>query len=118
MEGQIMKRILSQHGLLFVAAIILGLCFGHTSERPAFAEDGNSTTISGKISSIAYGAWRPFGGRRSTLVIEDEKENFHTVYVGHNTVYIPHRTPVAGDKVSVVCIKKKGLWAGVQITYK
>lgn len=113
-----MKRIFNQHGLLFVATIILGLYFGLISERPAFAEDENSTTISGKISSIAYGVWRPFGGRRSTLVIEDAEENFHTVYVGHNTVYIPHRTPIAGDKVSVVCIKKKGLWAGVSVTYK
>ncbi len=113
-----MKKILSKHVLLFVVAIILGLYFGLTSEQPAFAEDESSTTISGKISSIAYGAWRPFGGRRSTLVIEDEEEKFHTVYVGHSTVYIPHRTPIAGDAVSVVCIKKKGLWAGVSVTYK
>jgi len=113
-----MKRIWSQHGLLFVAAIILGLYFGLASEPNAFAEDDDPTTISGKVSSIAYGAWRPFGGRRSTLIIEDKDGDFHTVYVGHKTVYIPHRTPIAGDDVSVVCIKKKGLWAGVTVTYK
>ncbi len=113
-----MRNIFNQRGLLFVVAIILGLYFGIISEQPAFAEDDDSMTITGKITSIAYGVWRPFSGRRSTLIIEDEKENTHTVYVGHKTVYIPHRTPIAGDEVSIVCIKRKGLWAGVTVTYK
>ena len=118
MEAINMKRIFCGYGLMVIAAIILGMCLGVAEERPAFAGDDGTTTITGKITSIAYGPWRPFFGRRATIFIEDAKGKTRTVYVGHKTAYIPHRTPVAGDKVSIACIDNKGLWAGVTVTYK
>lgn len=103
--------------MIFILAVVLGIFFGIATDPPAQAEE-SSKTISGKISSIAYGAWRPFLGRSATISVEDSKGKTHTVYVGHKTAYIPHRTPVTGDKVSIACVKNKGLWAGVTVTYK
>jgi hypothetical protein len=82
------------------------------------ADDEGSTTISGKIISVGYGRLVPFVGRSATLLIEDSDGKEHTVHVGVKTVYIPHRTPASGDKVSVNCIKNKGLWAATTVTYK
>ena len=103
--------------MIFILAVGLGVFFGVATDPSAQAEE-SSKTISGKIISVAYGVWTPFGGRRATIVVEDAKEKTHTVYVGHRTAYIPHRTPVVGDKVSIVCIDNKGVWAGATVTYE
>lgn len=103
--------------MIFILAVVLGVFFGIASDPPAQAEE-SSKTISGKILSVNYGAWTPFGRRRATIIVEDAKEKTHTVHVGHKTAYIPHRTPVAGDKVSIVCIDNKGAWAGLTVTFK
>jgi len=103
--------------MIFVLTVALGVLLGVSSDSPAQAEE-STKTISGKIVSVAYGAWTPFGGRRATIIVEDSKGKTHTVYVGHKTAYIPHRTPVAGDNVSIVCIDNKGSWAGSAVTYK
>ncbi len=111
-----MKKVISQSHMLFFSVILLGLLFMFSADRPVLAEDSN-ITISGKIVSIAYGAFTPFGGRKAQIVVEDNNKKIHTIHLGRNTIYIPHRTPVAGDKVSVLCIKKKGLLAGASVTY-
>ena len=103
--------------MIFILAVVLGVFFGVATDRPVQAEE-SSKTISGKVTSVAYGVWTPFGKRRATIIVEDAKGKTHTVYVGHKTVYVPHRTPVAGDKVSIDCIKNKGLWAGATVTYE
>jgi hypothetical protein len=103
--------------MAFILAVVLGVFFGIAVDTPAQAEE-SSKTISGKITSVALGAWTPFGRRRATLIVEDAKGKTHTVYVGSRTAYVPHRTPVVGDKVSIACILNKGVWAGVTVTYK
>jgi len=103
--------------MIFILAVVLGVFFGIATDPPAQAEE-SSKTISGKVTSVAFGPWTPFGRRRATITVEDAKEKTHTVYVGHRTAYIPHRTPVVGDKVSIACVDNKGLWAGVTVTYK
>jgi hypothetical protein len=103
--------------MIFILAVVLGVFFGIATDPTAQAEE-SSKTISGKVTSIAYGAWTPFGKRRATIIVEDAKGKTHTVHVGHKTAYIPHRTPAAGDKVSIACIDNKGTWAGVTVTYK
>jgi hypothetical protein len=103
--------------MAFILAVVLGIFFGIAADTPVQAEE-SSKTIAGKITSVALGAWTPFGGRRATLTVEDAKGKTHTVYVGHRTAYVPHRTPVVGDKVSIDCILNKGVWAGVTVTYK
>jgi hypothetical protein len=80
--------------------------------------DEGTVTISGKVTSVAFGMFTPFGNRRAELVIEDKKGGTHVVRVGQNTGYIPHRTPAVGDNVSIVCITKNGALAGVTVTYK
>ena len=102
--------------MMLVLTFVLGVFLAASTDQPAQAEDSNK--ISGKITSVAYGAWTPFGRQRSTLVIEDRKGNSHTVFIGRSTVYIPHRIPVVGDKVSVVCMDKNGLQVGVSVTYE
>lgn len=103
--------------MVFILALILGIFYGIAADTPVQAEE-SSKTISGKITSVALGAWNPFGGRRATLSVEDAKGKTHTVYVGHRTAYVPHRTPLVGDNVSIDCILNKGVWAGMTVTYK
>ena len=103
--------------MIFILAVVLGVFFGIAADPPAQAEV-SSKTISGKVTSVAFGPWTPFGRRRATITVEDTKGKTHTVYVGHKTAYIPHRTPAVGDKVSIACIDNKGNWAGVTVTYK
>ena len=103
--------------MAFILAVVLGIFFGIAADTPVQAEE-SSKTISGKITSVALGAWNPFGRRRATLSVDDAHGKMHTVYVGHRTVYVPHRTPLVGDKVSIDCILNKGVWAGATVTYK
>ncbi len=113
-----MKKLFGKSLILIFAVLLSGIFFGITADSPAHADDA-SATISGKVTAITYGAWTPFSPRRRAVIsIEDKKGKTHTVHLGRNTVYIPHRTPAAGDKVSAVCIKRKGVWAGLTITYK
>jgi len=113
-----MKKLFGQFLILMFALLLSGIFCGITADSPAQADDA-STTISGKVTAVTYGAWTPFSPRRRAVIsIEDKNGKTHTVHVGRNTVYIPHRTPAAGNKVSAVCIKRKGVWAGVTITYK
>jgi len=112
-----MKKLLTQYGMLFVAVVLFLMFFGTAADRLAVADEG-TVTISGKVTSVAFGMFTPFGNRRAELVIEDKKGKTHVVHVGQKTAYIPHRTPAAGDKVSIVCIRKEGVLAGVTVTYK
>ena len=112
-----MKKLLSQYGILFIMAVFFWMLFGTATDRCALADEG-TVTISGKVTSVAFGMFTPFGNRRAELVIEDKKGKTHVVHVGQKTAYIPHRTPAAGDKVSIVCVRKNGALAGVTVTYK
>jgi hypothetical protein len=118
LQEKIMEMIdMKKTCMLFILAIVLSVFYGIATDQPAQAEE-SSKTISGKVTSVALGVWTPFGKRRATLIVEDAKGKTHTVHVGHKTAYIPHRTPAAGDKVSIACIDNKGTWAGVTVRYK
>jgi hypothetical protein len=112
-----MKKLFNQYRMLFVAAVLFWMFFGTAADPSAMADEG-TITISGKVTSVAFGMFTPFGNRRAELVIEDKKGKTHVVHVGQKTAYIPHRTPAAGDKVSIVCVRKNGALAGVTVTYK
>ena len=112
-----MKKLLNQYGMLFILTVLFWLLFGTASDPRAMADGGN-VTISGKITSVSFGMFTPFGNRRAELVIQDKKGGTHVVRVGQNTSYIPHRTPDLGDEVTIVCITKNGVLAGVTVTYK
>ena len=102
---------------LFITILFLFASAGISLTRPAMADDQN-ITIKGKIVTVIYGVWMPFVGRRATIIIKDSSGKEHTVYAGHRTGYVPRRTPVTGDKVEINCIKNKGVWAAVLVTYK
>lgn len=112
-----MKELANKYRLLFIAAFLFLLFIGTATDQPALADD-DMITVSGKIVSIVYGPAIPFVKRRAEMVIENNKGEKHTVFVGHKTSYLPHRTPVNGDKVSISCIKQDGRLAGVTVTYK
>ncbi|SPD75654.1 exported hypothetical protein [uncultured Desulfobacterium sp.] len=112
-----MKRTLGYCLGLFAVAFILYVCHGLPADQSAFAEE-ESITITGKITSITYGMFTPFGNRRAEIVVLDKSGDEHVIRVGQRTAYIPHRTPTAGDRVSIVCIRQDDSLAGVTVTYK
>lgn len=112
-----MKRILGYCARLFAVGFILYVCLGLAADQAALAEE-ESITITGKITSITYGMFTPFGNRRAEIVVLDKKGNEHVIRVGQRTAYIPHRTPTAGDRVSIVCIRQDNSLAGVTVTYR
>lgn len=112
-----MAKLLVKHGILFVMTVCFWMVFVAAADQCALADDAN-ITVSGKITSVAFGMFTPFGNRRAEIVVEDAKGKSHKVLVGQRTVYVPHRTPAAGDNVSIVCVKKNGTLAGLSVTYK
>jgi len=112
-----MKTLLNREYTFVFAALLLIVFFGMFSPQPAWATD-DTATISGKIVSIAYGSWTPFGRRPSTVIIEDKKNKEHTVYAGRRTTFLPERKPVIGDKVTATCIRNKGVWLVILLHYK
>jgi len=112
-----MRKLVSKYSVLAVMAICFWMLLVTAADQCALAEDAN-ITISGKITSVAFGMFTPFGNRRAELVVEDAKGKSHKILVGQRTVYVPHRTPDTGDNVSIVCVKKNGTLAGLSVTYK
>ena len=111
-----MRTLLHHKGTLGIVILFLSMFFGMSSTQLAWATD-DTATISGKIVSIAYGSWTPFGRRPTTLVIKDEKNKEYTVYSGRRTTYLPKRTPVIGDKVTATCIRDNGVWLVILLHY-
>ena len=112
-----MRMLLHHKGTLSIVILFLSMFFGMSSTQPAWATD-DTATISGKIVSIAYGSWTPFGRRPSTVIIKDKKNKEHTVYAGRRATFLPERTPVIGDKVTATCIRNKGVWLVILLHYK
>jgi len=112
-----MKGTAGKYWVLAIAAGLF-LIFLGTATNPKALADEKEIIISGKILSIVYGPVTPFFARHAEMVIEDTKGKRYTVYVGHRTSYVPHRTPVAEDKVTVTCIKQDGRLAGVTVEYQ
>ena len=112
-----MKTVYHQKCTLFVVITLLLIFFGFALRQPVLA-GSNTLDVTGEIISIAYGPWNPFG-RSATIRIKDSKKKEYTVYVGFKTTYVPRRTPVVGDRVTVNCIKdNRGVWAVTTVTYK
>lgn len=103
--------------MLFAVTFIMGVYLVPLADRPAIAEE-DSVTISGRITSITYGFFTPFGNRRAEIVVQDRSGREHVIRVGQRTAYIPHRTPTAGDRVSIVCIRQDDTLSGVTVSYK
>jgi len=113
-----MKTSSHQICTLFVVVTFLLVFFGFASTQPALA-GGNTLDVTGEIISIAYGPWNPFGRRSATIRLKDSKKKEYTVCVGFRTTYVPHRTPVVGDRITVNAFKdNRGVWAVTTVTYK
>ena len=101
---------------MVVMALVLGVILSCGLVHPTSA-DASETTIKGELVSIQYGAWVPFGNRKATFVVKDRGGKHHTVYAGMRTNYIPRRQPAIGDKVTVRCIRNRGVWAVTSMTF-
>jgi hypothetical protein len=112
-----MKKLQGYSLMLIAVAFIIGVCLLALEGRPAIAEE-ESVTVSGKITSVTYGFFTPFGNRRAEIVVQDKRGKEHVIRVGQRTAYIPHRTPEPGDRVSIICIRQDNSLAGVTVTYK
>jgi hypothetical protein len=107
------KRKLLGWGLVFVLAAM----FVVAGMPQAYAAGKSATkVIEGKIITAAYGAWRPWG-RNAELVVEVASGKQYTVRTGFKTNYVPHRSPIVGDRVTINCVMQQGVWAAVTIRY-
>lgn len=93
---------------LLVLGLFVALCV-----LPVYGEE--TVTVSGKIESVTF---EPFAPMKGKLVIKGPLGKQYVVYVGIKTVYKPLETPVAGDKVTVECIKVKGRLAARVVRFK
>jgi hypothetical protein len=57
-----------------------------------------------------------YEGQQNALLIRDSKGDEHVVYTESRTVFIPQRSPVEGDKVTVTCASESGFEAALSVS--
>ena len=100
-------------GILCCALVLL--CY---ATAPPVHAQGGTKSVTGKITSMNYGMWVPFFGRRVIMVVQDSRGQDLTLHGGRRTVYIPRRAPILGDKVTVEFYKANDVWAAGLVKFE
>ena len=116
-----MKTQLRKGVFLIVAIVFVFSCLSILISETAQAT--KAVDIAGKIITVNYGVWKPFVGRNAHLVIKGKNDKIYNVYTGAKTAWIPHKTPVVGDRVRCNCVQDTtgmyaGKWRALSVTYK
>jgi hypothetical protein len=113
-----MNLSFSKMNILIMAIVAMVMIFGFEPIGVNTAQ-ADTIIISGKIIQVQDVAQvTPWGRRKVILHVKTAKGNIYQIHTGFKTSYVPHRTPMTGDKVSCEVIKNRGVWAAYTVTYK